>query len=168
MSIKPFKRGDHRGDTIVEVIIVLAILGSAISISYATANRSLLDARQAQEASQATELIQSQLESLRTMADNPKLDNLGNPDPNYIFPPAQQPFCLVVDNTGTSNIHFPADPGAPCHLNNLYDITITYHPSGLVPVGGAFTITATWDDVEGQGQDTASLAYNLYPTPESP
>ena len=42
---------NQRGDTIIEVLIVLAVLGLAIGITYATANRSILNARQAQESS---------------------------------------------------------------------------------------------------------------------
>src|SRR5437868_4001892 len=59
---------DHRGDTIVEVLVVLAVLGLAIGISFATANRSLLATRAAQENSQATSYLQSQVEELRYLA----------------------------------------------------------------------------------------------------
>src|SRR4051812_23657601 len=52
------------GDTIVEVMVVLAVLGLAISIAYATANRSLLNARQAQKTPRASVLAQSQLEQV--------------------------------------------------------------------------------------------------------
>lgn len=159
MSLKPILRRNNRGDTIVEVIVVLAVLGLAISIAYATANRSLLDARQAQEASQASELIQSQLESLITMAGNLSTD------PNYIFPPSiPQPFCTVpVGATGSYSIM----PASTCDTS-IYKLNITYLPKPPAPVGGTFMIVASWDDVEGEGRDTATLVYNLYPTPKSP
>ena len=141
------------GDTIVEVMVVLAVLGLAIGISYATANRSLLDARQAQENSQATELLQSQIENLRVLATNVQ------PSPNYIFIPTQ--FCISSSN----NVASPLALGRPCHYDNLYDITINYtknavNPSGLV--GGTFKLVATWTDVHDQGNDTVTLTYRYY------
>ncbi len=70
----------QRGDTIVEVMVVLAVLGLAMGISYATANRSLKNTRQAQENSEATALVKAQIEQLRSLAstEQPGTDN-------YIF-----------------------------------------------------------------------------------
>jgi type II secretory pathway pseudopilin PulG len=145
------------GDTIIEVMVVLAVLGLAISISYTTANRSLLNARQAQENSEATELLQSQIESLRTLSANVPAS------PNYIFlPAAKQPFC--VDPSGNVVI-LPLVVGlaTPCRYSNLYDVTITYVPD-ITPgvVGGTFQLVATWPDVQDQGQDTVTLSYRYY------
>ena len=58
------------GDTIVEVLIVLAVLGLAIGISYSTATKSLLATRQAQENTQATQLLQGQIERLYALSAN--------------------------------------------------------------------------------------------------
>jgi prepilin-type N-terminal cleavage/methylation domain-containing protein len=147
------------GDTIVEVMVVLAVLGLAISISYTTANRSLLDARQAQENAQASELLQSQVENLRALAVN------GPSDPNYIFittPPGQL-FCIKADNT--VGLTTKATPQAYCQYENLYDITISYtanpsNPAGVI--GGTFNLVATWPDVQGEGSDTVTLSYRYY------
>jgi type II secretory pathway pseudopilin PulG len=140
---------NYRGDTIIEVIVVLAVLGLAVSISYATANRSLLDARQSQETSQAAELVQSQLEVLRT------LSAAGNPQ--NIYQPGL-PYCMAASVIYRwSNANTP-DPNCT-NINNLYTVSIQAPP----PIGGTFTITASWDDVEGQGTDTSMLTYKIYP-----
>jgi type II secretory pathway pseudopilin PulG len=151
MSLNRLKLGNYRGDTIVEVIVVLAVLGMAISISYATASRSLLDARQAQEASQAAELIQSQLETLRTLSE------AGNPQNIY----QAGPYCIV-----SSTIYVWSSPtdatGTPCKdISNLYTLSV----KGPSAPGGTFTIVASWDDVQGQGTDTSTLTYKLYQPP---
>jgi prepilin-type N-terminal cleavage/methylation domain-containing protein len=138
---------DQAGDTIVEVMVVLAVLGLAISISYATASRSLLNARQAQENSTASLLLQSQLETLRTFAANKSTS------PNYIYRPS---FC--IDSTGNVSL------SPPCVFhNNLYNVTITYAASVGGQDGGTFTLGAQWLDVTGDGNDSVALVYRLYP-----
>jgi prepilin-type N-terminal cleavage/methylation domain-containing protein len=140
-----FKLGlkNSRGDTIVEVMLVLAILGLAISISYATANRSLLDARQAQENAQATELAQQQIESLMS------LSNLGNPQ--NIFQAG--PYCISSTYTIVT--------GNSCNSGTIpYHIVVTGPP--IPATGGTFTVQIIWPDVESQGNDTVTLIYRLY------
>lgn len=132
-----------RGDTIVEVMIVLAVLGLAIGISYATANRSLRNARQAQENSQATLLVQSQIEALRTLA------TAGNPQ--NIFQTG--PYCLSQASPYTIQY------GNNCQRGTVpYTLSITYAAPAKT-----FTATATWPDVLGRGNDTITTVYRLYP-----
>lgn len=61
-STKPLRQA---GDTIVEVLIVLAILSLAFSISSATATHGLAQSQNAQEHSQAQSVLDGQLELLR-------------------------------------------------------------------------------------------------------
>ncbi len=56
------------GDTIVEVLFAVAVVGLAIAISYGIASRSLRSAQQAQERGQALKLAESQLESMKAIA----------------------------------------------------------------------------------------------------
>ena len=145
----------NAGDTIVEVMMVLAVLGMAIGISYATANRSLLNARQAQENSEATGLVQSQLEALRSMAPNGTADPTKN-----VFRAGD--YCI---DTSTYKI-VPYVAGGPCHFkpegdinsSGLYDIRVHYN-SGA---NDTFTAVATWDDVLGDGQDAVTLIYRTH------
>ncbi len=139
------------GDTIVEVMIVLTVLGLAISISYATANRSLLNARQAQENSYATNLLQSQLEALRVLSPNPI-----TPANQYIYQPydfcvnTTNPSYIVVKNTTTTCQFGP---------NGWYKVTISYNQ----PANDLFILRAVWPDVRGDGQDSVQLSYRLHP-----
>lgn len=138
---KPLRQA---GDTIVEVIVVLAVLGLAISISYATANRSLQATRQAEENAQATQILQGQIEALRSYATNTSTD------PNYIFR-SPQTFCVAT----TGNI---AEAPAAC-LNGIFAIAISYDSAN----SDTFTARATWDDVTGSGKDTVVMVYRVHP-----
>ncbi len=155
MSIKEHK---ERGDTIVEVMVVLAVLGLAIGIAYATANRSLLNARQAQESSNATEIAQSQVEALQSLGCGS-----GNPvcDPNVPSNPSHQlfhqahPFCIDT-TTNPYQVKPSSDPA--CTINLLYLIKITYDNN---PASHNFKVVVSWDDVLGQGTDTVTMNYRL-------
>ncbi|HVV66697.1 MAG TPA: LCCL domain-containing protein [Candidatus Saccharimonadales bacterium] len=139
--LRPKKLTDA-GDTIVEVMVVLAILGLAIGISYATANRSLLNARQAQESSQATEQVQSQVEALRTMVSNPNV---------YSTPS----FCLTP--SGTTYSIQPSASSCNFGEASRYNITISHLDANT------FRVRATWNDVLGEGTDSATIIYRMYP-----
>ncbi len=139
-------RRNQRGDTIVEVLIVLAVLGLAIGISYATASRSLLNARQAQESAKATELLRSQLESVRVLAAK----GATAPAAENVF--LHNPFCITA--AGAVDVPTSALTN-PCKYNDLYNVTITRN-------GNTFTFNAKWDDVAAQGTDSATLVYRWY------
>jgi prepilin-type N-terminal cleavage/methylation domain-containing protein len=148
------KRGFSRGDTIVEVMIVLAILGLAISICYATAHRSLLNARQAQENSIATDLAQSQIETIRALA--------GANDPaNNVFQAG--PFCTYL-NSGAYTVVTPVtNPDTSYKTectreNSLYQIAVRYDNAA-----NTFKVVITWPDVLGEGNDTVTQIYKVYP-----
>lgn len=127
-------------------MIVLAVLGLAIGIAYATANRSLLDARQAQENAEASQLVQSQIEALRTMTLDPAPNNIFQPGPYCVT--QTPPYAVLPSGSGGCNIG--AIP---------YTLTITYTN---VP-SDTFTVKATWPDVSGDGSnDTVTMNYRLH------
>ncbi len=143
------KLRDARGDTIVEVLIVLAVLGLAIGVSYATANSSLQTTRAAQEDSQATELLQSQLEAMRSLAST---------DAANIFQSGSA-FCInsafttVVDTSLVS-------PAPACVQDNLYTVNINYVNNAVTP--DTFTLVATWPDIHGSVQDSETMVYRMH------
>jgi len=140
----------ERGDTIVEVMVVLAVLGLAVGISFATANSNLLAVRGAQENSQATALVQSQIEELRYLSTNTSNNR------NYIFIPS--PFCI-----DSSNDVITFGPGLPTNLNSYPPKCVSsfYHLE-IVYASGTFTVSAYWNDVQGLGTDSVTLVYRLY------
>ena len=152
--LKRIKDLSQRGDTIIEVMIVLAVLGLAISICYATANRSLLNTRQAQENSEATELLQEQIEALRTIACGNGVSGCVQ-DPRLTQP---APYCLI--QSGNTYVYNPytSDPNNSCNkmgsVPYRIQINFTSNPN-------TFTAKAEWDSIQGSGTDSVSLSYRL-------
>jgi hypothetical protein len=143
----PFKRHlGEGGDTIVEVMIVLAVLGLAMSISYATANKSLLATRAAQESASANVLLQTQVEYLRSIVGS------GTP-----MPALGASFCIdTAANAGAGGV-VPNSTLPACNPG-IYKIIIT------VGSNSTYTAKATWEDVSGQlPDDSATLIYRVYP-----
>jgi type II secretory pathway pseudopilin PulG len=147
-----FKKLNPRGDTIVEVMVVLAILGLALGICFTTANSSLTITRGAQENAQATSLLQSQIESLRYLASPTSGQN--------IFIPG--PFCISSTFTVVPESN-EALWNADCvNVDSTYTLSITYQ-AVPAPNGRTFTLVGKWPDALGHGVDSATLVYRLYP-----
>jgi type II secretory pathway pseudopilin PulG len=153
---KRSKKLGNRGDTIIEIMIVLSVLGFAIGVTYATANRSLLNVRQAEESTEATTLVQSQIESLRTLTQY----TVGQP--NDIFDQTTPGFCIdssgnvqTITNSGpTDQASYPAS----CLIDNLYYLFVSYED----PTTSTFEVQAVWADVLGQGEDSVTMFYRIY------
>lgn len=158
----------EQGDTIVEVMMVLAVLGLAISISYATANRSLLDARQAQENTQATEFAQTQVENLSIVAYN---SISGQPAAANAFLQAgrfciNSPLSATPIETTLSNCDFGSTSykiRTVIYNCKLYGGIPNPCAGYAGPNSDTFVVQASWPDVFGDGTDTVTLLYRDHP-----
>lgn len=59
------RRLNQRGDTIVEVLIAIAIVGAVLTIAYSIMNRNLQTMRDNQERTEASKIAQEQVETLK-------------------------------------------------------------------------------------------------------
>jgi type II secretory pathway pseudopilin PulG len=154
----------ERGDTIVEVLVSLAILSSALAISYATASRSLLQTRQAQEHSEALKIAENQMENLRQLA--------GSTDPTKDIFITGNGFCIdstaaviqfkppATGTTFTPPASASADNTAryPAQCKSgFYYFGVAYNAAT-----GVFTVSVRWDGVTKQGLDQVQLTYKLF------
>ena len=163
------RRPNSRGDTIVEILVVLAILGFAFSISYATANKSLIMARNAQEHSAALQYLDSQVELIRADSGDSTLYNTAN-----------NPFCMTKTTDPATNVtvlnHVPAVPPPPtgpvpaCTVpvtaNGIdYNMTISYAPTPGPGPGvnqDVFTLGIYWDGVSTLGVQHEHMVYKVH------
>lgn len=157
--LKLGKPSNQRGDTIIEVMIVLTILGFAIGVSLATSNRSLQNARQAQEHSESTRIVQTQAEGLRVLAP---VDPA--PAEKNIF--VNTPFCIKYD---AGNFTVVGDTDPACTGGSAgYKTSVQYcRGSGAAQCTGlsstnTFIIQVSWDNVQGRGSDSTTLAYRVH------
>lgn len=139
---------NNRGDTIVEVLFATAIIASLLAGGYSLARLSIVEERRAQERGEALQLVQSQIESLKS----------------YVVTAAQPPaasFCMsgLSVNTIPSNNCEVNGSGMPTTSEPIYNLSISISTTGSASV---CTIMAQWNDVSGAGKDSITMYYRLY------
>ena len=171
----------NAGDTLVEVMIALAIIGSVIAISYSTASRSLRVGRQAQERVEALKLAEGQVESLKLIGNN------GDPLRTQLYSSvysrtsgAPRSFCILVGGAPTIQAQtmiadtLEADPltfgpipavyntACAVGVDQRYKLSIERSDSGAFPnILSTFTIRARWLRLGG-GTDEVAISYRMH------
>lgn len=153
LRMKYFKSLNQAGDTIIEVLIAMAVLAIVLSGAYYVANHSLSVERDSQEHSEASTIAQSQIEALRTAyelypgnflpASDNCYDGNGNPSNNcYVGPGTltyvascvssptfNVPYCYQVHDFQLSATTFraPGCTGPNCNITEYtYDAQVTW------------------------------------------
>lgn len=148
-----FKRlqRNQRGDTIVEVLISIAVISLILGGAYVTTNNSLRAERGAQERTDASKLVESQIEALKNLADtgNTAMFNTSG-------------FCI----TGGATISTSVSTNNTCKFNATGSNNNTTQPVYYINITrnvNTFTITNTWDSIENSGgKDTVQMTYKVY------
>lgn len=148
----------HAGDTIIEVLIAMTVASSVLGISYGTANRNLLMTRASQERSEASRLIQGQIESLNYVSKT---------SPSLI-PSDTSPFCIsgstvqtsgwgmgVIPNPTLSSDNFAGYP-VQC-VNGYYNYVITRDCNNC----GTFHFYVRWENITGGKRDQIIMVYRV-------
>ncbi len=141
--LKPVKFNSQRGDTIIEVLICLAILGLVLGSSYSLANRSLQQTLLAREHTEVIKILSGQIE--RFKADAADRQNTTK----YCYNPG--PF----DNSDPSK----------CLFNNLYRVSIKWTPgdaTAIPPAPEVYTFQAQWDSL---GSDSSTQQEQIFYRP---
>lgn len=149
--IKSIKSLGQKGDTLVEVLIAIAVVSSVLGIAYSVMNRNIATIRDNQERSEASKLASNQLELLKTGWQN---------DQNFL-PGATGNFCIsstinIVTNPDPSNIAggYHADCRLSVGGNDIYRANIV--PNG----SNGYTVTISWDKIGG-GLSQVVMAYKF-------
>lgn len=136
-------RLSSRGDTIIEVLLAIAVVSAVLGGAYVSANRSLNGSRQSQERAEALKFVEGQLETLSAAA-------------------AQGPAIF----TGTNTFCFNDTDGnaldkdtAPCLKgpSNRYRLTIRRDVSG-----NEFAVRAEWDRIGSNAAEQMEIVYRVY------
>jgi type II secretory pathway pseudopilin PulG len=144
------------GDTIVEVLIAMAVAAGVLGGAYAVVNRTLQNARQAQEHSEALQIARSQVERIGALARS---------NPGALFSVVNTFHCIdsagtLQPLTGTSTL--PADESIyPAGCKNLgsvdYRTAFRYDSAQHL-----FRVYVNWPSVTGNGDDGINLSYKAY------
>jgi len=143
----------QRGDTLVEVLIAMAVISMILGGAYVTTNRSLLATRAAQERSIALKLAESQLEQLKGLVEDPATAG-------QILPAGPNPFCINSAGqpvTASNAACVVNASGAQAAAGTQPAFTIS-----IARVNNEFTVTETWTNVSGRVTDNLKLKYRVY------
>jgi len=150
------RKAEERGDTIVEVLIAIAVAASVLGVGLSTMDRNLTATRNNQERIQAVKLIQGQVELIKAAKDT-----------SVTLPAAGVTFCM---DTATS---FETISGGNPHSNPQDDSLNDYNDCGKVDNNfylavkestseeGLFTFTARWEQQSREQRGTAEMVYKL-------
>ncbi|HSH55705.1 MAG TPA: type II secretion system protein [Candidatus Limnocylindrales bacterium] len=167
----PLSPRQQRGDTIVEVLIAVAVVTSVLAGAFTVSQASSKAVRDSQERAEATQLLQGQIEVVRALA----LEQKSNTDGIYETSPHKY-FCIRMsdktrvhldDNTlpDLSNDTFDDTVyGSECRsikssdgATTRYNVAITYDASNKV-----FQFTNRWDGIDGQKKQQ-TMSYRVHP-----
>lgn len=147
----------QRGDTIVEVLIAVAVVAVVLAGAYVATNRSLLTTRSSQERVNALKLAEAQIEQIKGLADS---------QPEVLFTAAgsdasPNPFCIAKE----SGLPVAADDEA-CVVdlagNPASSSTVPQFTISITRAGNDFVLTERWEDVSGRVTDELKLRYRAY------
>lgn len=151
-----------RGDTLVEVLIALAIITAVLAGAFTVSQKSSAQIQDSQERGEALQLLQGQVEVTRALALNQSDDTSG------VFQTSPQKyFCINSSNTrnslaGFADLAINADnfslySGCQFGTGSRYNI-VNWYDSGTK----TFTFRARWEGITG-GRNEAKLVYRIYP-----
>lgn len=130
------------GDTIVEVLIAMLVVGTVLGASYTAANRYYRNVRQAQEYSNAIKIAEGQLEQIKgylSVSDSAPITGVS-------------PFCF--------NQGIKTNIDTECTIDTLYKANIARtNPATNEYI---YTVTVTWNNINGGSDSVVSLVYRLY------
>lgn len=146
--MRTMRKLSGNGDTIVEVLISIAIVSVVLTGAFVAARRSLATTQRSQERGEATKLVEEQLERLKSAA----LKTGAN---EGIFAPVlSQPFCLNASASVVTGGGCVVGPEA------RYTARVT---RGTGSDANTFTVGVVWEKLGGGQQEQISAVYRAYP-----
>lgn len=143
----------QRGDTIVEVMIALSVIGLTIATGYSIATRSLNGVRVSHERSEATKIAEGQIEQVKYFVENDRM----------VVDSATGPFCF--DGLG-GRVDDVTDP--LCTKDSLYNVSIEQSTQSLtcyLDTGTGskdfvqYEVLVGWERAGGGEPQTLSMYY---------
>lgn len=140
-------RGGLRGDTLIEVLLSISILGLVLVLSFTSTSRSLNAGTDAANRNQALAYAREQVELLRDAANSGTIGS---------YPADGSAFCI----NPASDAQAQPDSAGFCHLNgqDSFGVAIKYTPASQT-----YNVTSQW-----QGRTNLDQVLLYYQVPQSP
>lgn len=160
--MKLHRFNSQRGDTIVEVLISIAIISSVMAGAFVAANRSLDQARQSQERSEASEILKAQTELLKVAIKDPTKRISDTTTPSR--------FCLD-STTNRNNLGNGSPPTlaadnfasyGPCKFGTDGRYNVAIERVTVAPAVYDYILTARWESFGLNGRDEVKYSYRAY------
>lgn len=150
-----FNLRNEKGDTIIEVLIAVAIVSSVLAISYSIMNLNLQLMRNNQERTEASKIAQGQIEQLKDAWNTADPDDfpIGSTAPIFCMAPG------VTEGFGANAAHADIyqDNYANYHEDCIYDF---YYTSIKYNDSSGYTVRVRWDGLNGQRNEVL-MGYKL-------
>ena len=164
--LKKLTKLNSRGDTILEVLISVAILSLILTSSFALTNRSSIANRQAAERGEASKLGQSELEKLKYYLSSPGITAPAN---GFFFcvdtsnPVAPTIIAVSITQSTIDTAYNSIDIRCRKGTDSRYATFIYREPSGTEQATNTYTTYVRWNSATGRGTDKINLVHRLYP-----
>ncbi len=139
----------QRGDTIIEVLLAMTVIGLILATSFGIANRAMRTGRAAQERNEALKAAETQLELTKAYLK----DGANN---ITTFTGAGNPFCIDVNALSAGNAAV-INTDARCNDTDgagaagLYSVAVSES-------GGTYTVNVQWDRANTQDSTPGQLS----------
>ena len=134
------------GDTIIEVLIAMSVVGLVLAGAFGITNRAVLTGRAAQERTDALKIAESQLELLKVYAKDSTF-NGGLFSTFCIDQGAASASVSAVDSADTTMCKGVNEQGGV----GIYDITIELN-------SGTYEVKLSWDEINSSASVNATLS----------
>ncbi len=160
---------DNRGETIIEVLIAIAVIALTLGTSFALANRSLRLGIESRERGEALQIIESQIESLKYVYAIARENGL---EAQFdILYRTNTPFCVRAIETVDPSVHHRPVTSPDCTVNSLgasgqpdsrYRISIQYVADTSPALNNSVhEFSVRWDRFGGAVDEPTRIYYRL-------
>ena len=140
----------ERGDTIIEVLFAMVVIGVTLGAAFSISNRSLLIGRAAQERSEALKLAETSIELLRVAYKNNSPANIRNTNAT---------FCIVPKNVAPGYIVAAANSSDCRDLDASGNSGTGFYNMAVERYGDSYRVEFTWDRIAQATTETLVLWY---------
>lgn len=163
-------RQKQTGDTIVEVLIAMAVIASMMAGAFVSTRRSSSGMRQSQERVEGLKVAEEQIERLKVLADKDAVPLKDASASNYFCIDfsgnrqesggSLQP--LDTDSFSSANYYINADPNKTCPRQPAGGVT--YYPAIVRDLStNTFKVYVRWARAGGGGNEQVTIVYRLHP-----